>query len=191
MRQSSSLEVGSSTTNDGATDFVRWQDCSSSWGERNPLRSQIAGYHIPKGSSVLDIGAGSLVLKRYLRPGCHYQPCDLYSRCAGCLVADLNAGEFPEGRYDWVTMIGVLQFLVDPAWAVEQCHKVARSAIFTYSPTIDEAPSAIEIAWRRGEGWVNEFNRDQYRKLITDAGWDVIGEIKIHANLLMICHAKD
>ena len=166
-------------------------DCSDSWGERNPQRARMAAFQIPKGSSVLDVGAGSLVLKRFLRPGIRYQPCDLYSRGPGCLVADLNAGEFPTGDFDWVTMLGVLQFLNDPAWAVAQCRLVARSAIFSYSPTINETPTPGEIAWRRNEGWVNEYNRKQYMQIVSDAGWDVVYAFKIPANLMLVCHARD
>lgn len=173
------------------TDYDRWRDCSNTWGLRNPLRARMAGYMIPKGSSVLDLGAGSMVLKEFLRPGCRYQPCDLYSRCPGCLVADLNAGEFPEGDYDWVAMLGVFQFLKDPSWAVSQCRKVGRSAIFSYSPTIQNVPTAKEIAWRRGEGWVNEFNAEQYQALVTAAGWDIVQKVKIPANLILVCHARD
>ena len=43
------------------TDFDRWEDESDGWGVRNPLRSKISGDIIPDGSSVLDIGAGSMV----------------------------------------------------------------------------------------------------------------------------------
>jgi hypothetical protein len=107
------------------------------------LRSQITAKFIANGSSVLDIGAGSMVLRKYLQPNCRYQPCDLYSRCDGCLVADLNNKEFPEGKYDWVVMLGTFQFLKDPAWAIAQCRKVAKYSILIQphnklSPTFQE-----------------------------------------------------
>ena len=171
------------------TDFQRWEDCTDTWGEKNPLRSQITAKFIANGSSVLDIGAGSMVLRKYLQPNCRYQPCDLYSRCDGCLVADLNNKEFPEGKYDWVVMLGTFQFLKDPAWAVAQCRKVAKYAAFSYSPTINEVPPSKEIKWWEGEGWINHFNRNQYFEIIRNSGWNIIKVFRIPCNYLVICQS--
>lgn len=176
---------------DNPTDFQRWADVTDTWGEKHPLRARIVAQFIGNRSSVLDLGAGSMVLRQFLRPGCRYQPCDLYPRSPDCLVADLNAGQFPGGRYDWVAMLGVFQFLQDPAWAVRQCRQVAQFAAFSYSPTIREVPTPKEIQWREGEGWVNHYNYRQYLAMVSEGGW-VIGKIfRIPANFVLICRAGE
>lgn len=171
------------------TDFARWEDVSDTWGEKHPLRSQIAARFIGPGKSVLDLGAGSMVLKKFLPPDCRYQPCDIYPRSPDCLVADLNAQQFPAGHYDWVVMLGVFQFLTDPAWAVAQCRQVAGQAVFSYSPTIRDQSTPKEIEWREGEGWVNHYNYNQYLSIISQGGWEISNIFKIPANFLVICRA--
>jgi hypothetical protein len=42
------------------TDYKQWDDMIDDWGKKNPLRSRIAGDLIPNGSTILDIGAGSI-----------------------------------------------------------------------------------------------------------------------------------
>lgn len=175
---------------DNPTDFERWKDVAESWGSKNPLRSEIAARHIPPGCWVLDLGAGALVLKKYLHPACRYQPCDLYPRSPDCLVADLNAGQFPPGHYDWVVMLGVFQFLTNPAAVVARCRSVASNAVFSYSPTVNVPPTPGEILWREGEGWINHYSRDEYFSVIREAGWAISKVYRIPCNFVVICHGR-
>lgn len=170
------------------TDFERWRDAANSWGARNPLRSKIAGSAIPPGSSVLDIGAGSMVLKQYLDPSCGYQPCDLYPRTPGCLVADLNRDEFPKGRhYDWAVMLGVLQFLENPGLAASRCREVADNGVFSYPTATRDEPEQKELDWRRQEGWFNALSEERYVEMVRNAGWRIIKGYRIPANVVLIC----
>jgi len=121
----------------GGTNRDRWVDVSGSWGARNPERSKIAAKHITRGSRLLDLGAGTMLLKALLSENCEYQPCDLFSRCPGCIVAGFNKGEFPiKEQYDWVTLIGLLQFLDEPMVLMKKCNRIAENAVVTYSPII-------------------------------------------------------
>lgn len=172
------------------TDYERWRDVSATWGERNPIRAQTIASIIPGGESVLDIGAGSMILGRFLEPGCHYQPCDIYPRSPDCIVADLNRGEFPAGRYDWVVMAGLLQYLPDPQWALQAALAVAPRGVFTYTPALP-SPTPAELEWRRGLGWVNHMQVKTFVNLVVESGWRIIRVHKIRLNIILECHTDE
>ena len=68
--------------------------------ELNPFRAPLVAAVIPDGARILDLGAGSMVLKSYLKTHCTYIPADIYDRGEGCIVVDLNKYEFPDASYD-------------------------------------------------------------------------------------------
>jgi hypothetical protein len=96
------------------TDRKRWRDRGDpgyATGERNALIASL----VPSRSAVLDLGAGTQQLRRFLPPGCEYQPCDLDGG-NDVLDCDFNAGRFPAvaRRYDILVVSGVLEFIHDP-----------------------------------------------------------------------------
>jgi ubiquinone/menaquinone biosynthesis C-methylase UbiE len=172
----------------GGTNRDRWIDVSGSWGVKNPERTKITAKHIPSGSRVLDLGAGTMILKKFLSEDCEYQPCDLFSRSPDCIVADFNKGEFPiEEQYDWVTLIGLFQFLNKPMVLLKKCNRIAKHAVVTYSPIIHDKLTKKELLWRRGEGWNNHFTLNQYLAIVRKSGWEVEKAYKIPANIVLIC----
>lgn len=186
------LPVVSSSEFTGGTDRDRWFDVRGSWGVKNPARSKIAAKHIPRGSRVLDLGAGTMLLKEFLSEDCEYQPCDLFSRCPGCIVADFNKGDFPiEGKYDWVTLIGLFQFLDDPMALLRKCSKISKNMIVTYSPLIHEKLTRKEMLWRRGVGWNNHYTLKQYLAIVSESGWAIEKGYRVPANIILICRNKN
>jgi hypothetical protein len=147
------------------TDLARWADAenlATQWD----ARAQMAARMIPAGQSVLDVGAGAMALKALLAEGCRYTPADVVSRCEGCLVADLNKGEFPAGEYDWVTLLGVLEYVFDVAAALRRAAAGAPNLIVTYCCYVGGDPLP-----RRGLGWVNDLDREAFEALLRTAGW--------------------
>lgn len=175
------------------TDQERWKELSdSTWGEKNPKRTEIAGREIPDGSSVLDLGAGTMILKKHLKRNCIYQPCDLFFRGENCLVADLNAGEFPQGRaYDWVTLIGLFQFLTHPKEVLLKCREVASNMYITFSPRLKKDLSEAERRWRENEGWFNHYSFREYINVVQGAGWKVNKIGRIPANVILVAEKVD
>lgn len=156
----------------GGTDTQRWAQAISlavQWDER-ALR---AGAHIPGGAHVLDIGCGAMALRKALKLGCRYTPCDVVSRAPECLVADLNKGEFPHGRYDWVTLLGVLEYIHDPAWVLMRAKDAAPRLLFTYCCDMTDGNATQQ---RRGMGWVNDLSLAGVRGLLEGCGWRIVNE---------------
>ena len=169
---------------DQGTDTPRWaqmDNLATQWD----ARAATAAKYIPAGSSVLDIGAGAMALGTALAPGCTYQPADVVERRPGCFVVDLNRREFPPGTYDWVTFLGVLEYIHDPAWPLRQAAGAAPRMIVTYCTDIGADP-----ALRRGMGWVNDLPAATFRALLEQSGWrvDEAFEVKRGPSNIQLMH---
>lgn len=155
-----------------ASDIERWSEFTS-LATQWDARAQRAAAHIPDHARVLDIGCGAMALRLALKPGCAYFPADIVERAPGCRVVDLNRQEFPEGSYDWVTFLGVLEYIHDPAWPLRMSHRAAPHLLLTYCVDIT---GGAAIAQRRGMGWVNDLNLDGMRALLHETGWRINAE---------------
>jgi 2-polyprenyl-3-methyl-5-hydroxy-6-metoxy-1,4-benzoquinol methylase len=145
------------------TDYEKWRDASQTWGAQNPSRAQYTASIIPEDVSVLDIGAGSMILRQHLKPSCRYTPCDIHDRGEGCLVADLNKGEFPPGRYDWITMVGVLEYIVDVGATLRKASQSASHVLCSYNLyDPDGEPSEL----RASRGWLNHITAAEMLDII-------------------------
>lgn len=152
---------------EGGTDTERWarlESLATQWDSR----AAMAAEWIADGSSVLDIGAGAMALGALLKPACKYQPADVVERRPGCHVADLNKHEFPPGRYDIVTFLGVLEYVHDIAWPLARAREAAPRMIVTYCTDIGADP-----VLRRGMGWVNDLSAEAFAAALAAAGWKV------------------
>jgi len=149
------------------TDTERWarmDSLATQWD----ARAAMAAEWIPAGSTVLDVGAGAMALGALLKPGCTYQPADVVERRPGCFVVDLNRGDFPPGTYDWITFLGVLEYVHDAASALARARAAAPRMIATYCTF-----TATDPAVRRGMGWVNDFTEGEFIALLGASGWKV------------------
>jgi hypothetical protein len=149
------------------TDYERWRELASTTGRWNPSRAQRVAAVIPDGARVLDLGAGSMVLKNHLKPHCIYIPADIYDRGQGCIVVDLNKFEFPDGRYDWVTMIGLIEYLKDPRWVLTRAGQAAPRIITSYNPT----NAVRNFGSRRNTGWICHLSEEEFVRIVHQAGF--------------------
>ena len=159
---------------DGSSDTERWAKLES-LATQLDSRAAMAARYIPAGQRVLDIGAGAMALRTQLAAGCSYFPADIVSRGPECQVVDLNKGEFPTGQYDWVTFLGVLEYVHDPVAVLARARAAAPSAVITYC-TVNNG----DVEVRRGMGWVNDYTRAEFEALLAGAGWMVreVAEVK-------------
>jgi hypothetical protein len=149
------------------TDTARWSkidNLATQWDSR----AAMAADWIPEGSRVVDIGAGAMTLGSLLKPGCEYQPADVVERRPGCLVIDLNQKQFPPGSYDFVTFLGVLEYIHEIEWPLRRAAQTAPRMVVTYCTDIGADP-----AIRRGLGWVNDLPAAEFVATLERCGWKV------------------
>lgn len=170
---------------EGGTDTARWaqeSNLATQWDQRAAMAAEA----IPAGSRVLDVGAGAMALATALKPGCAYQPADVVERRPGCFVVDLNRREWPPGAYDWVTLLGVLEYVHDVDWPLARAAESAGRLVVTYCTAVgsDTRP-------RRGLGWVNDLTAEAFAAKLAAAGWkvDEVREVKRGPSNIQLMYA--
>lgn len=147
------------------SDVARWREQTSLATQWN-ARARLAASLIEPGARVLDVGCGDMALRGFLPTGCRYVPADIVARAEDCLVVDLNKGQFPQGEYDVVCFLGVLEYVHDPAAALARAARAARGLVVSYC-----ADTSGDQAHRRGMGWVNDHTVESFEALLRGAGW--------------------
>ena len=148
------------------TDVLRWADhrqLEAAWN----VRAMFASQFIPDGSHVFDIGCGAMAIEGFLPKSCTYVPCDVVRRDARTIVCDLNLDELPIAatECDRITMLGVLEYLYDPAKFLQQLQHNGKSAILSYCPT-----DWTQHLDRRALGWVNDLSLKELDCIFQNAG---------------------
>lgn len=122
--------------------------------DRWPGRQVLIAQFIPAGSSVVDLGAGSGLLRSRLRRGCTYAGFDLPE-------FDMNRGRWPGGSFDIAVMAGVLEYARYPAAVLRHLAELAPKAIVTYSH-----------GGRRDPSWANDLTPEMLVDFAGRAGFE-------------------
>jgi len=147
----------------------RWTKVPNLWADRLALVAS----HVPPGSTVLDLGAGSQGLRDKLHPSCHYTPADLAQRSPDSLAFDMELGIYPEGRWDVVVAAGVLEYATRPQDVLRAARKLAPTMLLTYEPLQGRVTKG-----RAKAGWHNHLTRTHLERMIRQAGFrsTVVGQ---------------
>lgn len=97
--------------------------------ERMRFRKAARLARVPAGAAVLDIGARDGGLRRFLPEGVKYQGIDIAPEFAGAdvLIRDVSQGiPFPDGSYDFVFCIEVLEHVPNPFGTLGEIHRVLK-----------------------------------------------------------------
>lgn len=149
------------------TDLQRWaqfENLANQWD----ARAAMAAEWIPDHARVLDLGAGAMTLARLLKPGCCYTAADVVKRSPECQVIDLNRQQFPPEQYDWITLLGVLEYVHDIEWTLHRAYQAATNLLVTYCTHQGGNP-----AYRRAMGWVNDFSQTEFESRLTQCAWKI------------------
>ena len=90
------------------SDKERWKPIGSlkkSWGSRTIEMSKF----ITPNSTIIEFGAGRMVLKNHLPEACSYTPSDIVDRGPGTIVIDLNNSDLP--KFDNMIIACLVAFL--------------------------------------------------------------------------------
>jgi Methionine biosynthesis protein MetW len=161
------------------THVKRWQKVAYAgappWDERNEI---IAAY-IPEDSLVLDIGCGAQTLRKHLRPGCKYQPCDIIKSSPDVIFCDLNSGIYPDikGSFDYVVCSGVFEYIHEPKEFLEKVPLLGRTMLMSYNPLL----AGDSKFARLGNNWVNHLTKAELEMLFSELGleWTVLHTDKL------------
>lgn len=154
-----------------AANKLHWAD-QSNFKTHWTTRAQVAASLIPAYSVVCDLGCGpNQDLKRHLRRGCRYLPCDMTVWSDGVEYCELNEGVYPERHAaagNIASLLGVIEYLSAPeavfAWLAGRFDRV----VFSYNPR-----ELFECdATARHPLWVNALSTLDLLALTQAAGFD-------------------
>ncbi len=139
---------------DKATDVERWSQADNF----NPAwvgRARTAANLVPQNARVLDLGCGQQVFKQVLPDGCTYTPADIKQWTEDVVRIDLNEGLWPEGQWDVVVSLGVLEYIYDIDKYFSGIAERADVAVISYS--VPNALTPAAVAARRRTSWLTDF----------------------------------
>jgi hypothetical protein len=148
----------------GSREF--WRD-RESYEENWQSRSAQAASFIAPDSTVLDIGCGPhMTLRNYLARGCTYIPADLYQWTPEVRRVDVDNDIFPSGKFDFVVLLGVIEYLTKAELVFAFAREHAASMVVSYCH-----PKGTDAQRGDGLGWVNAFSVEDFRNLLAKSEW--------------------
>jgi hypothetical protein len=109
-----------------------------------------------------------MALRRYLPAGCSYIPADIHRWTPEVRHVDVDANAFPDGTFDCIVLLGVLEYLTKPELAFAFARSRARTMVVSYChPTTADFQSRDEV------GWLNAFSTEQLAELAAQSRWRI------------------
>jgi hypothetical protein len=158
------------------SDYSRWSNEGNleRWWETRTAR--LAGF-IPAGSRIIEFGAGTCRLPRYLDSGSVYIASDLVTRIPGTIVCDLNKRPLPDLGHlnlDVAVFAGVLEYLVNLPSIVEWLSTQVGICVASYDGVDAPRWTAGRIAAlgrRKYFGYMNDYEPGALVALFEQAGF--------------------
>ena len=154
------------------SDFGRWgttDGLSPDWDSR----TQLIATMIPPGHSVLEFGAGRMVLKECLHESSQYTPTDLVDRGHGTIICDLNGKTLPDfPRHHVAVFSGVLEYVIDIRRLVRHLLRSVDGIIASY------AILELNPTKRRYYGWVNDYREGELVSIFEEEGFRMLRQEK-------------
>src|SRR5690242_10704271 len=113
-------------------------DGARRWGDRESYRpswaarAEVAARMAPDNASILEIGVGAGAFRALVSHRCRYLGADLSPLDPETLRLDLDLDPLPAGTFDYVVMLGVLEYLRSPDAALRKARASGRRALYSY-----------------------------------------------------------
>ena len=160
----------------GTTDISRWRNAEmfpDDWEERTRLIAQL----VPKGTRIIEFGAGRRNLESQIDPSCTYIPCDIVSRGENTLILDLNAKPLPDLRHlrpDVAIFAGVIEYISDLKSILTWLSQQVTTCIISYECAKTQSwrlARLMETIRRTGAGWVKTFSEEELVEIFRSGGF--------------------
>jgi hypothetical protein len=162
----------------GGSDKSRWRNSQNLLQDWEPRTARMANW-IPKGSRVIEFGAGNQKLKSMLDATCVYFASDLVDRGNTALVCDLNKRPLPDFSHlsaQVAVFSGVLEYIHDVKDIAQWLSTQAEICICSYScfePRQNDLLHIKTATSRASNGWVNSYTEAQIVEIFGDAGFSL------------------
>lgn len=160
--------------------WSRYEYFNENWRERISLMASYVGC----GKVIVDLGCGKQWLKDYIEPGCEYIPVDYIARSADTIICDFNKYEFPNVCADVIFVSGLLEYIVDVSWFIEQAINHAdEMVVISYACYSN---SSGEISARKKNNWVNSLSFDSIVAIFANHGMALKCNASVLGNVVFV-----
>jgi Methyltransferase domain len=154
----------------------RAEDAVALWNRRSPELLPVP----PPSLRVADLGCGNerlrSILEAQLPVSLVYQGFDRQPQRTSTIRLDLRY-QLPEGRFDLVFCLGVLEYLPNLADMLEGLSHLTRFAVASYA--IADPPHGLSVRERRDRGWLSDCTRAAFQALCQQAGFKQVDSVLI------------
>lgn len=145
-----------------------WQNIPDTAANKWDSRAKRAAELLTGQRGVVDMGCGTMNLRKHLSPDQAYVPVDGVSRGEGSIVCDFNANSPPLVDVPAMACLGLLEYLTDPSSMLRVAAAHYDFAVVSYCTTDSTKPMA------RHDMWVNAYSRKQLAAMLKSAGWRIL-----------------
>lgn len=137
---------------------------------------------------ICDLGCGKSWLKDYISDRIEYFGVDYIQRNSNTIVCDLNKKELPSTKImeDVIFASGVLEYMEDMPWLVENFSKFSRKTIVSYCTVEDFS----DLKQREFLAWKNHYSLFEFINIFLDNGFILTKIDKMNDNTLL-CFEKN
>ena len=148
------------------------------------MRASMVMPYLLRTGTLIDVGAGTMELFRKIPIAVKYTPLDIVRFSKNTVIADLNQNQFPIGRWDMATLLGVLEYIHD----VDRLFERLRSSSGRLYIVYHCVPAGVsrDHEDRRASGYVNDHSEKELVAKLISASWEIT-ERKNIDGLLLIC----
>ena len=138
-------------------------------------RSKKIASNIPKGSAVIDLGGGDEHLFHFLKEPIAYYPIDSFKRTERTIVADFNAGEYPEifthhfGSGVYIVAAGIIEYISDAPIFLNRIKQYGDKLVISYLQRVGNA----------GMERKQTMSLDSFSELLGSTGWKISKEMRL------------
>jgi 2-polyprenyl-3-methyl-5-hydroxy-6-metoxy-1,4-benzoquinol methylase len=150
---------------------MRWEGQFDFPNSKSSFRFEFAAQMLKKfhASSVIDIGAGNLELKKYIGVDVSYTAVDCVKRDDLDHIIDLNKDKLPSGTWDAAVCLGVFEYVKDISAAIRELSEKTTHIVITYHGKVDK----VSIANREELGWVSHITKQDFIGILNLNGFSV------------------
>ena len=168
------------------TDVGRWAD-PDVLKRGAEQRVNLLTQHVAPDQSVLDVGAGLMLLRQHMATPDLYTPLDLLKWDTNTLVMDLNQGHYPQNAVAQIVISACLEYLHHPDQCLSQMADLSDQLYLIYDTALDGNRGE-----RRQLGYMNDFSYDDILALLQKTGWSLQDHHSLSQGThLFICQKAD
>ena len=140
---------------------------------RDELSRKLSALISNESCSVINMGAESMGIRKYIERELAYFSVDFESRSTETIVCDFHQHQFSREHADTIIVCGCLEYVQDTKWFLQEIGSHTNLELILSYPLLEDQP---DIASRRATGWVNDLSYHDLLHLVQSNGLILVSQ---------------